>query len=192
MPRDLPPEEIVVLEPRSECRYAEEMWPKPTIVDVVAWKIRLIIDTSDPKQLRKNEHFCQAILTTTVAETAPPKTPEVTEITTPPKRGHNQLPPNQLHSNSVMVDPDLILKASVRQHYHKVLQEYDDMFNPSIDGNNNALGKFEMTINMGSTQPPQGKGCLPQYSREKLLTFQQNSMSWKHWVFLEDRYRSDC
>ena len=47
------------------------------------------------------------------------------------------------------------------------------MFNPSFDGYNNALGKFEMTINMGFIQPPQRKGRLPQYSREKLLILQQ-------------------
>ena len=87
--RDVPPEEIVAVEQRSECRYTEEMWPKPTIVNVVAGKIRLVIDSSDPKQLRRNEHFCQAILTTTVADTAP-KTSDATVIMTPPRRGHNQ------------------------------------------------------------------------------------------------------
>lgn len=34
LPWDLPHEGIVAIEPRSECRYAEEMWSKPTIFDI--------------------------------------------------------------------------------------------------------------------------------------------------------------
>ena len=33
--RDLPPEGIVAIEPRSKCRYAEKMWPKPTIDSIL-------------------------------------------------------------------------------------------------------------------------------------------------------------
>ena len=36
-----------------------------------------------------------------------------------------------------------------------------------------ALGRFEVTINMGPVQPPQRKGRIPQYSRDKLVELQQ-------------------
>ena len=47
------------------------------------------------------------------------------------------------------------------------------MFNPSISGYNGAVGKFEATINMGPVLPPQRKGRVPQYSRDKLVELQQ-------------------
>ena len=47
------------------------------------------------------------------------------------------------------------------------------MFNPQIARYNGAFGFFEATINMGPTQPPQRKGKVPQYSRDKLVELQQ-------------------
>ena len=48
------------------------------------------------------------------------------------------------------------------------------MFNPSISSYSGAVGKFEATINMGPVSPPQRKGRVPQYSRDKLVELQQN------------------
>ena len=47
------------------------------------------------------------------------------------------------------------------------------MFNPSTSGHNGAVEKFEATINMGPVLPPQRKGRVPQYSRDKLVELQQ-------------------
>ena len=43
-----------------------------------------------------------------------------------------------------------------------MVQYYDDVFGP-----------FEAKINMGPVQPPQPKGRVPQYARDKLLELQQ-------------------
>ena len=40
-------------------------------------------------------------------------------------------------------------------------------------GYNGAVGEFKSHINMGPVLPPQRKGRLPQYSRDKLIELQQ-------------------
>ena len=47
------------------------------------------------------------------------------------------------------------------------------MFDPSITGYNGAAGPFEAKVNMGPVEPPQRKGRLPQYGRDKLNDLQQ-------------------
>ena len=50
--------------------------------------------------------------------------------------------------------------------------EFDDVFNPEYPGYNGAVGPFEATVNMGPVLPPQRKGRLPQYARNKLVELQ--------------------
>ena len=76
-------------------------------------------------------------------------------------------------SVTVSVDLDNILSDSCRQDFNAVLSEYDDVFNPNISGYNGAAGKFKATVNMGPVLPPQHKGRVPQYSRDKLVELQQ-------------------
>ena len=80
---------------------------------------------------------------------------------------------SSFHSDLVKVDPDNILSTHIHSRFQFALQEYDDMFNPQIAKYNGAFGFFEATINMGPTQPPQRKGKVPQYSRDKLVELQQ-------------------
>ena len=47
------------------------------------------------------------------------------------------------------------------------------MFNPDIEGYNGASGPFKANVNMGPVEPPQRKGRLPQYSRERVVELQQ-------------------
>ena len=47
------------------------------------------------------------------------------------------------------------------------------MFDPNIKGYNGAEGPFEARVNMGPVEPPQRKGCLPQYARHQLVELQQ-------------------
>lgn len=68
VPEHIPAEGTVAVEPRIEFRYAHDMWPKPEIIDVVAGKIRIVNNTGEPKQLKKNEHFCQVLPTTLVSD----------------------------------------------------------------------------------------------------------------------------
>ena len=46
------------------------------------------------------------------------------------------------------------LLESNRSNFYSLLNEYDEVFNPSISGYYGAVGKFEATINMGPVLPP--------------------------------------
>ena len=46
-------------------------------------------------------------------------------------------------------------------------------FSPTVDGYNGRAGQFEAKVNMGPVQPPQRKGCIPQYSRNQLEELQR-------------------
>ena len=78
-----------------------------------------------------------------------------------------------LHTDQVNVDPDSILDPGMRSRFHDLHRNYDEVFNPQIAKHNGALGLFEAKVNMGPTQPPQRKGRVPQYSRDKLVELQQ-------------------
>ena len=77
------------------------------------------------------------------------------------------------HSDTVKLDPDNVLSEDVRNEFKNLLQRYVDVFNPQFTKYNGAFGQFEATINMGPTQPPQRKGKVPQYARDKLVELQQ-------------------
>ena len=48
-----------------------------------------------------------------------------------------------------------------------------DVFNPKIEEYNGSSGPFQAVVNMGPVQPPQRKGRIPQYSRDKLTELQK-------------------
>lgn len=56
--------------------------------------------------------------------------------------------------------------------FQHILQENDDVFNPTIVGYNGAAGNFTANVNMGPVLPPKRKGRVPQYSRDKLVELQ--------------------
>ena len=77
------------------------------------------------------------------------------------------------HSATVTVDPDEILPAKHRDQMHELLTEFDSVFDRNYKGYNDAVGPFKAQVNMGPTKPPQRKGRLPQYARNKLVELQE-------------------
>ena len=54
-----------------------------------------------------------------------------------------------------------------------MLQTHDAVFNPAIVGYNGMARPVQASVNMGPVQPPQRKGRVPQYSRDKLVELEQ-------------------
>ena len=52
------------------------------------------------------------------------------------------------------------------------MNEFDSVFDPKVKGHNGAVGPFEAKVNKGPVEPPQRKGRLPQYARNKLEELQ--------------------
>ena len=60
----------------------------------------------------------------------------------------------------------------MKAKFNALHTEYDEVFNPNFKGYNGFVGPFTSVVNMGPVQPPQRKGRIPQYSRDKLTELQ--------------------
>jgi len=129
-----------------------QIWPQPSIVS-----------SFKPRMLRRNEHFCQA---TPVFEPGDDsiEVPQPSVASPPPLPGS--------HSSAVKIDSDNLLPPDIRVSFRSLLKEYNSVFDPKITGYNGAADPFKAKVNMGPIEPPQRRGCLPQYARGKLVELQ--------------------
>ena len=47
-------------------------------------------------------------------------------------------------------------------------KKYDNVFDPYISGYNGYSGDIKGTVNIGLVLPPQRKGCVPLYSKNRM------------------------
>ena len=62
---------------------------------------------------------------------------------------------------------------TVRANVQSLLKEYDSVFDPQFPGYNGSAGPYQAKVNMGPVEPPQRKGHLPLYARDKLIELQE-------------------
>ena len=125
------------------------LWPPPGIVSSVADKIRIPNLSDRPQVLKRNEHFCQVNLVFSPPDAAQqPMTPLF------PSR-QQPMPKEHIHSSSVSLDPVNLLPVDVSVKFRAALNQFDNVFNPKIEGYNGASGSFEAKVNMGSVESPQ-------------------------------------
>lgn len=168
IPPDINPDCILAVEPHSTRQNHTQEWPRPQITESVAGKVRIVNDTSEAQPLRKNEHFCSVRMTCT--PTIESIDSHMDTVCTKPKFASNSA---YINSDLVKLDPDNILPTETQSKFKDLLHKYDDVFNSDISGYNGAVGPFEASVNMGPVQPPQRKGRLPQYARNKLVELQE-------------------
>ena len=77
-----------------------------------------------------------------------------------------------LHSQTIVTDPENTLPGNIVNQFHELHREFDHVFEPAFPGYNGAVGPLQSVVNMGPVQPPQRKGRVPQYSRNKLVELQ--------------------
>jgi hypothetical protein len=161
-------DEEFAVEPRSEKpESGDNLWPRPDIFTSVAGRIRIPNLSDRPQTLKRHEHFCQ-VSGSTVPNPIIPETdslPSSTPCTAPQ--------PSVTHADTVKLDPDNIFPQETKMKFKTLLYDYNDVFDSKISGYNGASGPFQAVVNMGPVQPPQRKGRVPQYSRNKLVELQQ-------------------
>ncbi|ESO82843.1 hypothetical protein LOTGIDRAFT_155879 [Lottia gigantea] len=169
LPGELHSEEILALEARYDTgapKMSTKIWPQPSLTEQVGGKIRIANDTDQPQTLKRHEHFCQVRRVQTITDTDnlayPPAKPVLSAV----------LKDTTFFSDIVKLDPDYILPQSVRRDFQSVMQEFDSVFDPTITGYNGSVGPFQAIVNKGSVEPPQRKGRIPQYSKDKLQELQ--------------------
>ena len=164
LPSDLDPDCTVAIETHVDSSKSSDSWLTPSIIEAVNGKIRIVNNTTEPQALRRHEHFCQIRATSELDLTAPT---DATPII-------HQKPSKPLfYSEAIKLDPDHMLSDSDREKFQTLTREFDDVFSSDLPGYNGGLGNFKATINMGPVEPPQRKGRVPQYSRDKLVELQQ-------------------
>lgn len=164
-PPDISPDCLLAVEPHSDRHNQNQEWPRPHITDNVGGKIRIVNNTSEPQSLRRNEHLCQVRVTCVPSSDASDNFPVKPTVVK-----SDRLPGS--NSSLVKLDPDNILSVETRSRFESLLLQYDNVFSNDIKGYNGAVGPFEACVNMGPTQPPQRKGRVPQYARDKLVELQ--------------------
>ena len=162
---DAEPDSAVSVEPWQAAFPGDStggLWPQPAVTEVVSGRIRLCNTTDAPLHLRKNSHLCKVYsVSAPVACPAPPAPPPPAAVlTSPPAVG------------LVSIDPHGVLSDQMRAEFASTVTEYASVFDTAFPGYNGAVGPIHGVVNIGSVEPPQRKGRLPQYNRQRLSELQ--------------------
>ena len=157
VPEELSNVNELAIEPQQTTR---DHWPLPTISSVVSGHVRIANSSMEPISVLKNEHFCQVVPVCDAEDTAP-----VSHHTIPSTHHRTTL---EMFSSDVSLDPNSLMPTSIRNKFQQVLKQYDTVFDPKYKRYNGYYGDIKAVINMGPVLPPQRKGRIRQYSRNKL------------------------
>ena len=154
----------VAIEPRSDI--SSHSWIEPEVTKTVNGVIRVINTSSEPHTIKKHEH---------IGEISSIFSPQMNNSKVGAIVRENSMKSDLKNVISeISVDPDKVLSEEVRQEFMMLHEQYKEVFDPNFQGYNHSYGKFEAVVNMGSVKPPQRKGRLPQYSRNKLVQVQEH------------------
>ena len=161
-------DQLVVIGPRLDSTATKNdamPWPSPIITRLVGNKVWLPNHSERPVILSKNEHFGQA-LNATITDT---KTPYLTT----PNSEEGPVQRDQTGYHNVSVDPDNMFTVAVKHEFSHTPEKYAEVFQTDIPGYNGSSGPIESVVNMGSVQPPQRKGRVPQNSHDTMILLQE-------------------
>ncbi|CAB4013222.1 Hypothetical predicted protein [Paramuricea clavata] len=136
-----------------------DKYPLPKVLRIGAWVRRFILNCKRQPAEREKGPI------TRMADEKPRPIPIPTKPQPTPKE--------KCFSSSISLDPSHILPTNVFIKFGNLHKQFDTVFNPEIEGYNGASGPFKAKVNMGPVEPPQRKGRLPQYPRERLVELQQ-------------------
>ena len=162
LPSDYPPDALVALEPIKT-----NSWPEANFVKSVASRLTLINNTDFPLKFYSSDHMCRILGITSPVVNPPPSVPKRIN---PKQDGVHQI-------ELVKLNVDGVLPVEFNGKFKNIMVQYSPVFNTYFTGYNGYLGAVCSTVNTGKTPPPQSKGRLPSYTRDKMCLLQD---------FLED------
>ncbi|KAI8485682.1 hypothetical protein Bbelb_365160 [Branchiostoma belcheri] len=163
----------VALEPRQNSLSLEHLaaFQQGTYRNIAGY-VRVPNISSSPVHVTKHMHLFNATPVVPVAEIPPDNMLHVpTENTVPTHVPVHK--PEAFSSDTAQLDPDNILSSTQQYRMSSVLQNFDEVFNTNFPGYNGAVGPILAVVNIGPAQPPQRKGRLPLYGRNRLVQLQQ-------------------
>ena len=161
----------VGLEPRTDTQLNSKcldgnIWPPPQIISCSDKTIRIPNLSSDPKTIRKGEHFCQI---RTVSVLPSQSESSIPNLTNDPKQS---LQNNQFAFKEINIDPHNITPIEYKNRLESICESYGHVFSPKFTGYNGRDGNVKAVVNMGPVMPPQRKGRMPLYNKDKLTLLQ--------------------
>ena len=153
----------VAIEPRISPD--SHSWVEPAITKTIDGTIRLTNYSGEPHTIKKDDHL--GVVTSTYIPS-----PDQNAISSEPKAPRKAVTND--HTSEIIVDPDNILSDEIRSKFVALHKKHNSVFDPNYKGYNHSFGRFEAVVNMGTVLPPQRKGKLPQYSRDKLSLVQEH------------------
>ena len=156
--------EDFILEPRFDT-LKENPWQSPIVISQKSGVITVPANQNKPVVIRRSSHLFNIVPLSSSAHGDSSIRSSVTS---------QQHSPTILHpySTHVHVDPNNILSPQWKRSFIDLHMKYDDVFDPKYPGYNGAAGPFKAIVNMGPVMPPQRKGRIPMYSRDKLVQLQ--------------------
>ena len=157
--------EQVGIEPRIDSNIntksvTTKPWPEPQLVTCCDNTIRIPNTSSEPLSIKKGDHLCQIVRTVTVD----PKDIQDREPRKRPPMVANDL----LAFKEIVLDPDNITPPEYKERLECICESYSHVFSPKFKGYNGRDGAVKAVVNMGPALPPQRKGRVPQYNKDKL------------------------
>ena len=164
VPIDFAGEEIGV-EPRLDSNLntkssTTRLWPKPQVVKCCDNTIRIPNSSTEPLSIKKGDHLCQIVRTMAInnnehsGNDTTKRAPLVSD--------------DHLAFKDIQIDPDNITPPAYKEKLINICESYSHVFSPKFKGYNGRDGPVKAVVNMGPALPPQRKGRLPQYNKDKL------------------------
>jgi dUTPase len=158
-----------VVEPRLDSGIIDSSlshWPSPAIIESVGEKLRLANPKQSPIVIKKGQHIAQ-ISAVDVVDTREHRSPLDS------RRAPQKICYPSCNYRTVKVNPDALMTEQQAKNVEVLHAEMSTVFDDDFNGYNGGAGVIEGVINMGPVQPPQRKGRVPQYSRDKLVELQR-------------------
>ena len=144
------------------------LWPSPQVLTCSDTTIRIPNLSANPLSIRKDDHLCQIVRTVTVEQSDYIKNNQEIASPKPPPMIHE----NHLAYKDIIIDPDNITPPEYKDRLESICDSYNHVFRSKIGGYNGRDGAVKAVVNMGPVLPPQRKGRVPMYNKDKLNLLQ--------------------
>ena len=138
----------------------------PTISRVINGRLRIPNDTVDPIKLSRSQHFAIIRRITT------PKRISLCTSTSQVTKSPNIKMDN---TSLISVNPDKQLSPEVREKFHNINKQYEDVFDGNLTAYNDSSGRIRANLAIGPVLPPPRKGKLPFYIHSQLQLLQEEA-----------------
>ena len=168
---DIDPNEdtLVAVEPHIDSKFTV----LPQVTTCLNGKLRLTNSSDLPIKVKQNQHI--AIVSRVMSDSDSLPTSSHAPTMSPP------LSNPQDDVSSISVNPDNMSEAAAfSNHFREVHSRFAHVFSPTYPGYNGRAGALKATVNVADSLPPQRKGRIPQYSRNKLQLLQDQFDSLEH------------